>query len=254
MRLKTAALLFLGCLLITACSSKKKDEIFEEKSVSELYTQAFQHLSNEEYKKAVKGFAEVERQHPYSKWANKAQIMGAYTSYLSGKFDDAIVSLDHYIQLHPGSKDAPYAYYLKAICYYAQIENVKNDQQITEMAMEALNEVVAKFPNTQYAKDAKLKIDLTRDHLAGKQMAVGRYYLSQKKYISALNRFKVVVDDYQITTHLPEALYRMVEVYLELGIKDEAKKTAAILGHNYVNSDWYKKAYELIKNAGISLN
>jgi outer membrane protein assembly factor BamD len=176
--------------------------------------------------------------------------MAAYALYQDNQFDEAILAADRFIQLHPGNRDIAYAYYLKAICYYIQITDVGRDQKITQEALRALEEVVRRFPDSRYARDAKLKLDFTRDHLAGKEMEIGRYYLKQAEYLAAMNRFKRVVDDYQTTTHVPEALERLVECDLALGMTDEAKKNAAVLGYNYPGSHWYSDAYELVTNTG----
>ncbi len=171
-------------------------------------------LGQQEYKTAAKSFEEVDRQHPYSVWATKAQIMAAFAYYQSNKYDDAIIALDRFIQLHPGHRDLPYAYYLKALCYYEQISDVGRDQRTTQQALDALAEVVKRFPESPYARDARLKVELCIDHLAGKEMAVGRYYQSNQQYIGAINRYRVVIERYQTTTHVPEALHRLVETYL----------------------------------------
>lgn len=216
--------LFLVCIfclgLAAACSSTK--EVEKPKTAEELYNQAHNDLDRTAYKKAAETFEKVELEHPYSKWATKAKIMGAYAYYKDQKYDDAILSLDRFIKFHPGNKDIAYAYYLKALCYYEQITGVEKDQENTRLALQALRQVITRFPNTEYAKDASLKLELTYDHLAGKEMEVGRYYLNQENYLSALNRFSVVVNDYQMTSHIEEALYRQVEIYTILGLKKEA--------------------------------
>ncbi len=240
--LRLAALALAGTL--AACSSDEA-EPYVERPVAELYNEAMDDLQNEDYQSAAKAFEEVERQHPYSKWASKAQLMAAYSHYENAKYDDAIIGLDRFIQIHPGSPDIPYAYYLKALSFYEQISDVGRDQKMTVLAMQSLQEVVTRFPNTKYARDARLKIDLTQDHLAGKEMEVGRWYLGQKQYLAAVNRFKTVIEDYQQTTHVPEALYRLVEAYTMLGLKQEAKKAAAVLGYNYPGSGWYQDAYDV---------
>jgi outer membrane protein assembly factor BamD len=191
-------------------------------------------------------FDEVDRQHPYSVWADKAQIMAAYALYKRNKYDDAIVALERFIQLHPGSPDAPYAYYLKALSYYERITDVGRDQDLTRRAMAALDEVVRRYPKSKYARDARIKRDLTNDHLAGSEMKIGRFYLKKKQYLAAINRFRRVVDNYQTTSHVPEALHRLTESYLALGLKDEAQAATAVLGHNFPGSDWYMDSYALI--------
>jgi outer membrane protein assembly factor BamD len=179
-------------------------------------------------------------------WATKAQIMAAFTYYQSNKYDDAIIALDRFIQLHPGHKDIPYAYYLKGLCFYEQISDVGRDQRVTQQALDALAEVVKRYPDTPYARDARLKVELTIDHLAGKEMLVGRYYQKNQQYVGAINRYRTVIERYQTTTHVPEALHRLVECYLALGVKTEAKEAAAVLGYNFPGSDWYADSYYLI--------
>lgn len=239
-----AMLLIASSAILSACSDKKEEYV--ERPVEDLYNEAMDNMEKDEYLRASKAFEEVERQHPYSVWATKAQLMSAYALYERNKYDEAIIGLDRFIQLHPGNKDTAYAYYLKALCYYEQITDVARDQKITDMALKAMQEVVDRFPASTYARDAKLKVDLARDHLAGKEMAIGRYYQRRENWLAALNRYKIVVEQYQTTTHVPEALHRMVEVYLALGLKEEAKKTAAILGHNFPGSDWYEDTYSMV--------
>ena len=251
-----AAALIGGVLLavvLSGCSSSKK-ETYVEKPVDELYNSAMDLLAKEDYSKAADAFDEVEQQHPYSVWATRAQLMSAYALYQANKYDDSIVAADRYIQLHPGNRDVAYAYYLKALDYYVQIEDVGRDQKTTEQAMQALEEVVRRFPNTPYARDARLKMDLARDHLAGKEMEIGRWYEKQGYYLAALNRFKTVIDKYQTTTHAPEALERLTECYLALGLKDEAKRTAAVLGYNYPGSAWYAATYTLVTGQEVAVN
>src|SRR5246500_4239337 len=234
----------LSCSLI-ACGGTKK-EAYVEKPVDDLYNKAMDEMVEERYATAAKTFDEVESQHPYSVWATKGQIMAAYAQYEAGNYGEAIVSADRFIQLHPGHRDIAYAYYLKAISYYVQITDVGRDQKITDQALKALDDVVRRFPDSKYARDAKLKLDFTRDHLAGKEMEIGRYYLKRGQYLAAMNRFKRVIDNYQTTTHVPEALERLVECDLALGLFDEAKANAAVLGHNYPGSEWYQDSYALV--------
>ncbi|MBT7942353.1 MAG: outer membrane protein assembly factor BamD, partial [Alphaproteobacteria bacterium] len=190
-----------------ACSKKKPDYV--ERPVEELYNQALDAMLAKNYGTATEKFDEVERQHPYSLWANKAQLMAAYSYYLNNYYDEAVVALDRFIQLHPTSPDVAYAYYLKGLSFYEQISDVARDQMMTELAMGTLSELIKRFPRSKYASDAKLKLDLTRDHLAGKEMEIGRYYHKKGEYLAAINRFKAVVDEYQTTTHVPEALHRL---------------------------------------------
>lgn len=236
------------CLSLLACSSDKdKEAVQEEKPVEELYNGAQKALKEENYEEATRLFEEVERQHPYSQWATKAQLMAAYSAYQGDSYDDAILALDRFIELHPGSEDIDYAYYLKALAYYEQISDVARDQAITMQALEAFNTLVQRFPDSKYSRDAKLKMDLTNDHLAGKQMEIGRYYLNRGETNAAINRFRSVVKDYQTTTHVPEALHRLVECYLSLGLYTEAERVAAVLGYNYPGSKWYQDTYNIIE-------
>lgn len=240
----TLALFLLPVL--SACSSDESEKLEAEKPVDVLYNQAANAMDEGNYTEATKYFEEVERQHPYSQWATKAQLMSAYSSYLDQRYDEAILALDRFIELHPGSEDIDYAYYLKALCYYEQISDVSRDQEMTEEALKALETLVRLYPDSQYARDATLKRDLTLDHLAGKEMEIGRYYLNRGEINAAINRFRIVVKDYQTTTHVAEALHRLVESYLTLGLKDEATRIAAVLGYNYPGSKWYKRSYELL--------
>ncbi len=240
----------LASLGLGGCGSSDEDTTYVEQPVEVLYNRALDALGQQEYKAAAKGFEEVDRQHPYSVWATKAEIMAAFAYYQSNKYDDAIIALDRFIQLHPGHRDIPYAYYLKALCYYEQISDIGRDQRITQQALDALAEVVKRFPESPYARDARLKVELAIDHLAGKEMAVGRYYQANQQYIGAINRYRVVIERYQTTTHVPEALHRLVESYLSLGVKSEAQEAAAVLGYNFPGSDWYQDSYYLMTGEG----
>jgi outer membrane protein assembly factor BamD len=240
---RLAAILLLS-LAVVACG--KKEAPYVEKPVEELYNRAMDAMAAQEWEAAAKGFDEVERQHPYSVWANKAQLMAAYSYYQKNQYSEAISAADRFIQLHPGSKETPYAYYLTAVSYYEQITDVGRDQKITQQALGALEEVVRRYPSSEYARDARLKIDLTRDHLAGKEMTIGRYYLRNNQQIAAINRFKTVIEKFQTTTHVPEALHRLAEAYMSLGILEEAQNVAAVLGYNYPGSEWYVDTYTLV--------
>ncbi len=237
----------LVVLMLAACTSKK--DTYVERPVDQLYNRAMGLLDQKDYQAAAKAFDEVDQQHPNSTWATKAQLMSAYALYQNGKQDEAVVDLDRFIQLHPAYKDTPYAYYLKALCYYEQIADVQRDQKITEQAMGALQEVVTRYPDSKYGHDARFKLDLVRDQLAGKELAIGRFYEVQHQYLAAINRYRVVVDKFQTTTELPEALHRLTECYLALGLTEEAKKTAAILGYNYPGSPWYQDSYDMVTSA-----
>ena len=220
-------------------------------SPEKLYSEARTLFDEESYKDAVLAFAEVERQHPYSKWAVNAQVMSAYASYKSGDYGGAVDTLERFVKLYPNDESTPYAYYLIALSYYEQISDVGRDQKMTDFAMNALRDVVRRFPDTDYARDAKIKLDLTVDHLAGKEMQVGRYYLGRQEYLAAVNRFRYVVENYQTTSHTPEALHRLVECYLRLGVGEEAQRYASVLGHNYPDSNWYRDSYRLMTGESV---
>jgi outer membrane protein assembly factor BamD len=249
---RAAAACALGLTMIVGgCGGSSDDDLtYQEQPVEILYNRALDELGSQDYKKAAKSFEEVDRQHPYSVWATKAQIMAAFSYYQMNKYDDAISALDRFIQLHPGHRDIPYAYYLKALCYYEQITDVQRDQRITQQALDALAEVVKRFPESPYARDARLKVELAIDHLAGKEMSIGRYYQTNQQYIGAINRYRVVIERYQTTTPVPEALHRLVECYLALGVKSEAQEAAAVLGYNFPGSEWYQDSYFLMTGEG----
>lgn len=250
-RLVILAVLALTAFGTAGCSTFQnkdddKDAKYVERPVDQIYSDAWKEIDNEDWVQAAKQFDEVERQHPYSIWARRSMLMSAFCYYQGNKYTDAINAADAFISLHPGSKEVSYAFYLKAISLYEQIVSVDRDQTDTEQALTALQDVVQRFPNTEYARDASLKVDLTLDHLAGKEMEVGRYYLVRKDYIGAINRFKVVVERYQRTSQIAEALERLTEAYYAMGLYNEAKTAAAVLGANYPGSPWYKDAYDLL--------
>ena len=241
------------CLMLAACSlfGGEDEPQYVERPVQDLYNAAMNAILVGDNFEAARLFDEVERQHPYSTWAAKAQLMAAFANYQRNKYDETINALDRFIQLHPGHKDIAYAHYLRAISYYEQISDVGRDQKMTRLALLALEEVVRRFPESRYARDASLKLDLARDHLAGKHMEIGRFYLKKGEYLAAINRFRTVIKDYQTTTHVPEAMLRLVESYLALGVTEEAQATAAVLGYNYPGSPWYADSYVLL--TGIDL-
>jgi outer membrane protein assembly factor BamD len=249
-RSKPVAGLIVAAAILAACSGTD-EEVYVERPVEELYNEAVDQVAAEEFAAASDLFLEVERQHPYSIWATKAQLMGAYSFYARGDYDDAILALDRFIQLHPGNRDISYAYYLKGLSYYEQITDVGRDQRVTELALGSLSDVTRRFPASKYARDAQLKIDLTQDHLAGKEMEVGRFYLNRGQYLAAINRFRNVIDTYQSTTHTPEALHRISEAYTAVGIEPEARENAAVLGHNFPGSPWYVDSYQLVEGVVI---
>lgn len=215
-----------------------------------LYNNGIDALHGGRYKLAVTQFETIQQNFPYSGYTASAQLMEGYGYYLQDQYPDAVAQIDRFLQLHPTSADAAYAYYLRALCYYEQIADIQRDQQGTVQAMNALQDVITRFPDTSYARDARLKIDLCRDHLAGKEMLVGRYYEQQHYYEAAINRYQRVVQDFQTTNHAAEALHRLVEVYLKLGLTDQARKTASVLGYNYPGSSWYQDSYADLRSAG----
>ncbi|HEX3430695.1 MAG TPA: outer membrane protein assembly factor BamD [Rhizomicrobium sp.] len=242
------AFLLAGCswLGLGDTSSDDENANYVERPVEQIYNDAWKQIADKNWEKAAKQFDEVERQHPYSAWARRAMLMSAFCYYQANKYTDAISTADSYIELHPGSPEVAYAFYLKAMSLYEQITDTGRDQTDTEAALTALQDVVQRFPETEYARDASLKVDLTLDHLAGKEMEVGRYYLLRHDYIGAINRFRVVVERYQKTSQISEALERLTEAYYALGVYDEAKTAAAVLGANYPGSPWYQDAYDLL--------
>jgi outer membrane protein assembly factor BamD len=239
------AVLALPTIAGCARNRNRNDLPYVARDVSTLYNAAKSRLDKGQYKAAALLFSEVERQHPYSIWARRAQLMSAFSFYLDRDYTNAIQAAQQFLAVHPGNRDAPYAYYLIAISYYDQITDVTRDQKISQQALDALGELVRRYPDSRYASDARLKIDLVRDHLAGQQMEIGRFYERRGTWLAASLRFRHVIDDYQTTTHPPEALMRLVECYLALGIPEEARKAAAVLGANYPGTNWYQRAYKL---------
>ena len=248
-----------GCLALAlfaaslmGCSLFGKDEDYiPDDPADMLYNEGLYLLNNkQDYREAAKKFDEVDRQNPYSDWARKALLMSAYAYYQAEEYEECINSAKRYVALHPGSPDAAYAQYLIGASYYDQILDVTRDQARADKAIDALQEVVRKYPTSEYAVSAKKKIDMARDQLAGKEMDIGRFYMGKRDFIGAINRFKVVVTQYQTTRHVEEALMRLSEAYVSLGIIDEAQTAAAVLGHNFPDSPWYKDAYTLVKTAG----
>jgi outer membrane protein assembly factor BamD len=246
----------IALALIAACSltvagcarnRSKGDLPYVARDVGTLYTAARQRLDDGNYKLAGALFDEVERQHPYSIWARRAQLMSAFSYYLDRDYTKSIQSAQRFIAVHPGNRDAAYAYYLIAVDYYQQIADVTRDQKITQQALDALNELIRRYPDSRYAQDARLKVDLVRDHLAGKEMEIGRFYETRGQWLAATLRFRRVIDEYQTTTHVPEALMRLTETYLALGVPDQAKQAAAVLGTNYPGTWWYQRAYKLVQ-------
>ena len=249
LRLAVLAVATSALVLTAGCAGrggKNRDTAYVARDVDTLYSAAKDRLDRGDARQAAALFDEVERQHPYSPWARRAQLMSSFSYYVARDYTKSIQAAQRFLSIHPGNKDAPYAYYLISLCYYEQISDVTRDQKITLQAKTALTEVSRRYPETRYAADARLKLDLVNDHLAGKEMTIGRLYERTGKWVAATMRFRNVVDNYQTTSHAPEALFRLVESYLSLGIPEEAQKAAAVLGRNYPNSNWYEKAFELM--------
>jgi outer membrane protein assembly factor BamD len=228
-----------------------REEAYTERPVDQLYRAGAQRLDSRKWNEAIDYFSEVERQHPYSEWSRRSILMQAYAHYQANEYEDSISDADRFIQLYPGSPNAAYAFYLKSICYFEQIMDVGRDQGSTRNALAALRDVVQRYPRSSYARDAKVKIDMVNDQLAGKEMAIGRWYLNQNQPLAAIGRFKTVIERYQTTSHTPEALYRLVESDLTLGLTDEAKRNGAVLGYNFPGDAWYSDAYKLLSKKGL---
>ena len=237
----------VASLALTGCgSSGDKQKLEADRPVESLYNQAADSMDRGEYNEAARLFEEVERQHPYSQWATQAEMMAAFSYYKNTRYDEAVLALDRFMELHPGNANTDYALYLKALCFYEQITDVARDQEMTKLALDSLETLTSRYPDSSYARDAGLKRDLTLDHLAGKEMEIGRYYLKANQTNAAMNRFLMVVKNYQTTTHVPEALHRLVEIYLTLGLQDEAARVASVLGYNYPGSEWYEDSFKLL--------
>jgi outer membrane protein assembly factor BamD len=234
-----------GC----ATGKNKGDTKYVARDVDTLYNAAKERLDRRQYKLAAQLFDEVERQHPYSPWARRAQLMSAFSYYLARQYTESIASAQRFVAIHPGNRDAPYALYLIAIDYYEQIQDVTRDQKLTQNALDAMNELIRRYPESRYAADARVKVDLIKDHLAGKEMEIGRFYQRRGDWLASVIRFRAVIDQYDTTSHTPEALMRLTESYLELGIQPEAERAAAVLGHNYPGSKWYEHAHKLIQRS-----
>jgi outer membrane protein assembly factor BamD len=250
----TLAAVLLAAVALSGCAHRKpqvREEAYSERPVDLLYRAGADKLDQRHWSEAVDYFSEVERQHPYSEWSRRAILMQAYAHYEANQYEDAISDSDRFIQLYPGSSNAAYAFYLKAICYFEQIMDVGRDQGSTRSALAALRDVAQRYPKSSYARDARVKIDMVNDQLAGKEMAVGRWYLHQNQPLAAIGRFKAVIDRYQTTTHTPEALYRLVEADLTLGLTDDARRNGAVLGYNFPGDAWYADAYKLLARKGL---
>ena len=244
---------------LSACSifgggDRRERLAYVERPAELIYNQAVDELEGRDWDQAKLLFEEVERQHPFSEWARRSMLMSAFASYSTAEYEDAIATAQRFISLHPGNESTPYAYYLIAMSYYDQIYDVGRDQETTVNAEAALQQVVRRYPDSDYARDARLKLELTHDHLAGKEMTVGRYYLRDNQHLAAIGRFKTVVTNYETTSHVEEALHRLVEAYTSLGVLSEARMVGSVLGYNYPESEWYEDSYELLAEYGVDLD
>ncbi len=246
--LAASSVLLSGCALLGGGGrARGTDTRYVARDVNTLYNAGYDRMRARNYMQAALIFDEVERQHPYSIWARRAQLMSAFNYYAARDYRKSIESARRFLSIHPGNRDAPYALYLIALSYYERISDVTRDQAITRQALETLGELVRRYPDTAYADDARIKIDLVRDHLAGKEMEIGRFYQRRRQWLASVSRFRSVVDTYQTTSHTPEALMRLTESYLALGIPDQAQRSAAVLGANFPQSYWYRRAFELMQ-------
>jgi outer membrane protein assembly factor BamD len=241
---------------LSACGGMRaREEVqFVDEPVAQLYNRGADYLDRGRWADALAAFEEVERQHPYSSWARRSMLMEAFAHYQMRQYDDAIENAQRFTALHPGNESAPYAYYLVAMCHFERILDVGRDQATTERALAALNDVVRRYPESAYARDARLKIDMVHDQLAGKEMEIGRFYLTRGQHLAAINRFRNVVENenFQRSTHVQEALHRLVEAYLSVGMVEEAQRMGAILGHNFPGSEWYERSYALMTDSGVA--
>lgn len=246
----------ISTLVLVGCQTfgeRKEKLAYIERPAELIYNQGFEEMEQGDWDRAKLFFQEVERQHPFSKWARRAMLMTSYANYRSTDHEESIATAQRFISLHPGNESTPYAYYLIAMNYYDQIYDVGRDQETTVNAEAALQQVVRRYPESDYARDARLKLELTHDHLAGKEMSIGRYYLRDNQHLAAIGRFKNVVKNYETTSQTEEALHRIVESYVALGIIEEAKLVGSVLGYNYPRSEWYEDSYELLEDFGVDL-
>lgn len=241
----------LAVVILAACASAKEEGELNG-TVGSLYNDGLDQINNGKYESAIHSFSELDRQYPYSGWATRGQILTAYAQLLKSDHEESIDTIDRFIKMHPGHPDLAYMYYLRGLNSYYQISDVNRDQGYTQKAREAFTEVVNRFPDSIYSRDARLKLTLCEDHLAGKEMTVGRFYMANQQYLAAINRFREVIKNYQTSTQTPEALYRLTEAYLALGVNDEATRAASILGYNYPASPWYKRAYALLTDRQLA--
>lgn len=238
--------LLVAVMFLSSCGSDRLE--YRDLPVDQLYIEAQKYADRGQYMVAGVAFDEVERQHPYSVWARRAQLMSAYSYYMANEYELTVLAASRFLALHPGNDNAAYARYLIGLSYYEQIADIRRDQNNTEDALLAFRQIVRLYPDSDYARDARVKIELTLDHLAGKEMEIGRFYQTTGEFFAAIGRFNNVVQEYQTTSHTPEALHRITEAYLALGIVLEARKSAEVLAYNFPNSEWNRYSEELIRD------
>jgi outer membrane protein assembly factor BamD len=251
-----AAIAVAGPLLLAACKSDDDDldlatYVEQTEPGDVLYNQGLANMNSGRMKEAIAKFDAVDRQHPYSEWARKSMVMGTFANYRAGNYDEAINDGKRYVQLYPTSPDAAYAQYLVGLSYFRQIRDVTQDQKESRRAIEAMEEVVQRWPDSEYVDDAQEKIRYGRDQLAGKEMQIGRYYLERQEYLASIKRFRYVIENYSNTRHIEEALARLTEAYYAMGLTGEAQTAAAVLGQNYPDSPWYADSYKLLQSGGL---
>ncbi|MGR4001461.1 MAG: outer membrane protein assembly factor BamD [Alphaproteobacteria bacterium] len=250
-RILLTALLLALCIPLAACNRANDEVPYADRAAEDLFDEGEQLMAEEAYTEAAELFNEVERQHPHSDLAPRALLLSGYALYSNQNYAEALATFQRFIDLHPGNVQIDYAYYLRSICYYEQISDIERDQEMTRLAVDALEELMQRYPESQYARDAQLKLDLAYDLMAGKHVSIGRYYQHIGDWLAAINRFNRVIEEYETTTHIEEALHRLVESYLALGLEGEARRTAAVLGHNYPNSEWYSLSYALVNGEEV---
>ncbi|MEN8709179.1 MAG: outer membrane protein assembly factor BamD [Paracoccaceae bacterium] len=254
--LRVMTVMLLTCLAACGNGDRKWWEgdrkiPIEERTAEEIYQIAETQMAEDDFDKAAKTFSEIERLYPYSEWAERALLMQAFAAHQDKDYDTSRGAAQRYLDFYPASESAAYAQYLVALSYYDQIDDVGRDQAVTVEALEALTLTFERYGDSEYTQPARMKFDLAFDHLASKEMEVGRYYLDEEHYTAAISRFRIVIEKFQTTTHSAEALYRLVESYLALGFDQEAQTAAAILGFNYQNTDWYAQAFDLLRGQGL---
>ena len=241
-------------LLFSSCSDSQNNigiGVSEDKSAEEIFNSGERELVRRRYNDAAEKFKEVERLYPYSDWAKRALIMQVYSFHKDKEYENVVSAANRFIEFHPKDKDIPYAYYLIGLSYYDQVLSIGRDQKLTQEALRIFKLIIKEYPDSEYASSSQIKFDFLKNQLASKEMEVGRYYLKRSHYVSAINRFRGIIEDFSTTSQVPEALHRLVEAYLSLGLTDEAQTAGAILGYNYKSNEWYERSFELLRSKGL---